>query len=364
MDKEFILTKNQKIKPSIIENGYRYNLDGKNPSSKSTRWRCVNRECCTASVTLNGDQTEIIRRSNHTCERNLKKNKVYMAMRKCKDELGSDLGYVQETYEKNMEPLKKERQSYIDEMPEFSQVKDGLHKLVKRTLESEKLTYKNLKDVKIPRGLSDGVLVAEDGVEEKLLIFSSSVSRDYLDTFYNEERYFGDGTFQACPKPFYQIYSVHFYLGSNVNTNNVVPIVYGLLPNKSENTYIRFFTLLKEKLGMNIKQFKCDYEVAVMNAVMHVFPEAEIFGCLYHFQKAIRKMAEDIGLYFDTREGRKLIRLICNLPLIPAEKLWEAWTSILNTVQENNEVKIFKNYFLKYWILDEQVSIAHFKLLY
>lgn len=152
-----------------------------------------------------------------------------------------------------------------------------------------------------------------------------------------------------CPEPFCQLYTVHVDLGSGIKTNNVVPTVYGLLPNKTLNTYVRFFTLLKEKLGINNTHYKCDYEVAAMNAVISVFPDAKIFGCLFHYQKAVIAKAKELGVY-NSREGRKFIRLIKNLPLLPAENIWEGWTSILSITQINDEVKEFKKYFLKYWL--------------
>lgn len=52
---------------------------------------------------------------------------------------------------------------------------------------------------------------------------------------------FSDETFYSCTKHFTQLYTLH------ANVNGIVfPLVFGLLPNKSETTYNRFFGLLKD----------------------------------------------------------------------------------------------------------------------
>lgn len=49
--------------------------------------------------------------------------------------------------------------------------------------------------------------------------------------------WFCDGTFKVVSSLFYQLYTVHALC--NVT---VVPLVYGLLPNKTEETYPRYVT--------------------------------------------------------------------------------------------------------------------------
>lgn len=43
-------------------------------------------------------------------------------------------------------------------------------------------------------------------------------------------------------------------------------MVYGLLPEKTTETYIRVFSVLKDKFEIVINNFKCDYEKAQINA--------------------------------------------------------------------------------------------------
>lgn len=64
-------------------------------------------------------------------------------------------------------------------------------------------------------------------------------------------------------------------------------MVYGLLPEKTTETYIRVFSVLKDKFEIVINNFKCDYEKAQINAMKTVIPECEITGCFFHYQRVI-----------------------------------------------------------------------------
>ena len=78
-------------------------------------------------------------------------------------------------------------------------------------------------------------LIFDSGVgdAERILIFSSQQGLQLLS---NSEHWYGDGTFKVCPEVFFQVYMVHAQQGGRI-----FPCVFGLLPNKTEGTYTRFF---------------------------------------------------------------------------------------------------------------------------
>ena len=51
-----------------------------------------------------------------------------------------------------------------------------------------------------------------------------------------------DGTFSSTPSVFSQVYKIHGYY-----KDQVMPFVYALLPDKTYDTYLRLFTLLKKR---------------------------------------------------------------------------------------------------------------------
>jgi hypothetical protein len=55
---------------------------------------------------------------------------------------------------------------------------------------------------------------------------------------------YGDGTFYACTGLFYQLYTIH----ADVE-GQLFPLVFALLPNKTQRTYTRFFTLMKDTIA-------------------------------------------------------------------------------------------------------------------
>ncbi|CAF4411559.1 unnamed protein product [Rotaria socialis] len=64
---------------------------------------------------------------------------------------------------------------------------------------------------------------------------------DKLTTTNETEQLLVDGTFKVTPSIFYQLYAVHV-----VYRNAVLPVVFALLPNKTQQTYRRFIDKLSE----------------------------------------------------------------------------------------------------------------------
>ena len=83
---------------------------------------------------------------------------------------------------------------------------------------------------------------------------------------------------------------------STKESTNVVPVIFSLLPNKQEKTSVRLFSLLKTKLNFNPRVFKLDFETATINAIKIVFPKTEIQGCNFHFNQAIWRKVQELGL--------------------------------------------------------------------
>ncbi|VDI60792.1 Hypothetical predicted protein [Mytilus galloprovincialis] len=81
----------------------------------------------------------------------------------------------------------------------------------------------------------------------------------------------------------------HVFVGTAM-----IPLVYSLLRQRDAYTYIRFFNLLKNitnqhNLNFQPDRVSLDFECASRNAVSHVFPNAELKGCLFHYAIAILK---------------------------------------------------------------------------
>jgi hypothetical protein len=90
-------------------------------------------------------------------------------------------------------------------------------------------------------------LLYDSGIDSpaRILIFSTETNLRALTT---TGHWFADGTFKTAPELFYQIYTIHALVD-----NNILPCVYALLPNKTEQTYYEMFQqLFKLKPTLNL----------------------------------------------------------------------------------------------------------------
>lgn len=233
----------------------------------------------------------------------------------------------------------------IVQMPSYDEKKQTLYKTRHRFLDQKNTEFSNLKDVKIRKILGDSFLVAEDGDIDKILIFSTKLSLDAARKG-KSKQFSGDGTFKRVPKPFRQIYTLHLDLSMNSHVTNVVPVLYALLPDKTESTYSRLFNIIRNQLSINIDIFKCDFEKAQINAVKSTFPDASINGCYFHFNRAVWKKAKALDIC-ENKAGRHITHLCASLPLLPEQHLHTCWLMIVEKMENNIIMKKINKYFNK-----------------
>jgi hypothetical protein len=110
---------------------------------------------------------------------------------------------------------------------------------------------------------------------------------------------FIDGTFRCVPAKFHQCIVAMVY---DRGTQLYIPVCYVLASSKSYETYWNAFQYIADACGEKItpKEVVCDFEIALINAVMDWFPDADVIGCYFHFKQACkRKMGK---LYIPTQE--------------------------------------------------------------
>jgi len=104
--------------------------------------------------------------------------------------------------------------------------------------------------------------------ENRIILFSTQRSLNLLK---DSGHWFSDGTFSSNPNLFYQFYTIH-----SVFYSDIIPLVYVLLPDKKEITYIKLSQALKLlKSDLCPKYFMVDFEKAVMDAIKKRIPQYE-----------------------------------------------------------------------------------------
>ena len=153
----------------------------------------------------------------------------------------------------------------------------------------------NLDGSWIESSVGDRFLLCDDtdDLGARLLVFDTD---DNLQKLSSAPVLYGDGTFYACTGLFYQLYTIHADVGGQL-----FPLVFALLPNKTQRTHTRFFTLLKDTIDerdfvLNPETVMLDFEVAVRNAITEEFPMSTLLGCFFHFTQCIWKKAQVCGL--------------------------------------------------------------------
>ena len=125
-----------------------------------------------------------------------------------------------------------------------------------------------------------------------------------------------DGTFYTCQSLFTQLYTLH-----GMVDEEMFPLVFALLPGKSEQLCTRYFHLLKEactqrQIALQPTTFFIDYETAVQNAARTSFPGITIKGCFFYYTQCIWRKVQNTGMqthYSDDPIIHPLVRLCCSI---------------------------------------------------
>ncbi len=95
-----------------------------------------------------------------------------------------------------------------------------------------------------------------------------------------------DSTFKTVPTIFYQLYTIHTPIGVKDNSK-ILPLVYALMTNKSEELYKQLFQDLidfakENDIELNPLTIITDFEQVAINASYSEFPEVRNKECFFH----------------------------------------------------------------------------------
>ena len=125
-----------------------------------------------------------------------------------------------------------------------------------------------------------------------------------------------------APDVFYQVYTIHVVI-----ENAVIPLVYALLPNKTQNTYEKLFGCL-EQFG---KKVIIDFEAAVRNAITEMQPDTETQFCFFHLGQAVWRNVQKLGFtrkYMDDDEFRLNVKKRICLAFVPVDDVILAFEAL------------------------------------
>ena len=100
--------------------------------------------------------------------------------------------------------------------------------------------------------------------------------------------------------------------------NAVIPLVYALLPNKTQDTYEKLFGCL-EHFG---KKVVIDFEAAVRNSIRKMQHDTEIQFCFFHLGQEVWRNVRKLGFtrkYMDDEEFRLNVKKMIHLAFVPVD---------------------------------------------
>lgn len=106
-----------------------------------------------------------------------------------------------------------------------------------------------------------------------------------------------------------------------------------LLRSETQEIYTEAFEALldicaKSSMLLKPRYVLMDYEKAIINSVRDVFPEAECFGCYFHFVQSLIRQLNSFGLKNDYSNDVTIfmaIKKLQALTFLPVERITDAY---------------------------------------
>ncbi|KAE9521590.1 hypothetical protein AGLY_018020 [Aphis glycines] len=180
------------------------------------------------------------------------------------------------------------------------------------------------------------------------IIFLSSLTTIYV-----------DGTFDYCVQYFCQLFTIHGF-----KNNYYIPLAFFLLRDKSQVSYKRAFVELQNQCLKSVEVFEpkmcfVDFEKSIHNALLEVWPQIEIKGCIFHLCQSWWRKIQKIGLateYSKNDEIGKYLTYIFGFPFLHPEEVGDVFAIDLGELKpENDKLTEFSDYLVDNYI-DEDSS--------
>lgn len=113
-------------------------------------------------------------------------------------------------------------------------------------------------------------------------------------------------------------------------------IAYFLLPGKSREVYVIAFRKFDEALraygrSFELRIVRTDYELALIQAMLSIFPGVRHRGCPFHFAQAVWRKVQSLGLakaYQEDPQIKMFVRQTISLAFVPPTFVRIAWRNL------------------------------------
>lgn len=317
-------TVSQKGKELLLRDGQCYRKARTNADG-SISWRCVNPTCSGRLKVFRDNVVNIITEHNHAP--NPEKCLATKCVAEMKIRAANCVENPRQIIQHCTNGVALEASVYL---PTYTASQRTIERVRKRTNQ----LYPNpatVADINIPVALQNtsrnmNFVLWDSGAGDPNRIFMFGTEGN-LDILQQNRHWFVDGTFKVAPELFMQVFTIHALI-----ENTCMPLVYVLLQDKSEITYVRVFEkLLELKLGLNPASIMSDFEKAIQNAAARVFNGVEIVGCLFHLGQSLWRKVQQCGLteeYQNNENVRQHTKMLLSLSFVPVDDVIMAFEEL------------------------------------
>ena len=359
-EKEYEVIKTERGKRKILHNGSSFVLKKKLAGGKEL-FECTRRRdenCCYA--TLHFKDGEIVAFNNdHYHAPDLAKNAALKIMDKIKSKAKETVekphqilqGVCQEMNIDNAANLpsisnQKRQIRSVRKGKENAETSDGLG--VIRTVDSRRF-LENGEDFLLFNSFEHRA----EKEKNQMIILGTFKSLEILK---ESDHWFADGTFDIAPNAYYQVYTIHC-----LHMGRVFPCLYAVMSNKKQSMYTDFFEQVREYVNEKCPEtVTLDFEIAAINALELIFPNAEINGCFFHLKRSMYRKIQALGYqkeYCKNLEFASKCKMIAALAFVPLEEVEKTFHALKENLSGDERFTELLKYFEVNYIGNEAGNI-------
>ena len=337
------------------------------PDKQLLRLRCKEhgRENCPAYAKIEKGQCYLSDvEHSHTPPSNLKHKFREEILDDCRSASTSRIS-IRQVYEqkrdlyKNAAPCTASREKVISDLPDFDAVRTSMGRARNELLPTAPQSSDEVDAAHVKNAFlidSQEFLLEDSGPNDpsRLMIFGNpKVLKERVPV---TPHFYLDGTFWVTPRLFYQMVTLHCLI-----LGQMFPILYAVLPGKSEDIYAKFFAMLHcifERFGILYAPsvtFISDFEPGLISCISNVFGQGNFShrGCFFHFCQAIYKnLGQNTTRYLNIPEFRKAVRMLMALGFVPSADKLKYYYGLLSLYSHDHHFVDFAGgYFMRQWIV-------------
>lgn len=323
-------------------------------SAKSSRnetayMKCTESGCKVVGTISRGMFKYSISGDKHLHENHLKRVDVMKAYDKLKNNVLTSNDNIHDLYRKW---LRQQVDDHIIVDLAYDKISSTLEKLrlslyppCKNLVELDKLLLSD-PTVRQKFGVFKGMEFYQGQFEGSAMFLNETIINKIPDK--TKTTWYFDSTFSILPLDFKQLLIGHVEIAGITHA-----VVYVLMKNSRKKNYAVIFKWLRDFFDIYAERVIVDHELAQMNAVKEVWPDAIIQTCYFHFTQAIRTNTVDKVENYKGLHQRFISAMYRKLPLLPLNFIQSGINAIIeqqDDLKVSSDFKKFNTYFVSTWM--------------